>query len=85
MATTSIQASNLFNVEGLVAVITGGGSGKIMLCYVAARDIGPPALVRKIDGPECPSRLGTLDLEWTCCGSVPCAGSLEIISMMHFC
>lgn len=27
MATTSIQASNLFNVNGLVAVITGGGSG----------------------------------------------------------
>jgi hypothetical protein len=27
MATTSIQASNLFNVDGLVAVITGGGSG----------------------------------------------------------
>ncbi|KAJ5051749.1 uncharacterized protein L3040_001521 [Drepanopeziza brunnea f. sp. 'multigermtubi'] len=27
MATTSIQAPNLFNVEGLVAVITGGGSG----------------------------------------------------------
>jgi hypothetical protein len=29
MATTSIQASNLFNVDGLVAVITGGGSGTI--------------------------------------------------------
>jgi hypothetical protein len=28
MATTSIQAGNLFNVEGLVAVITGGGSGR---------------------------------------------------------
>ncbi|CZS92664.1 probable 3-oxoacyl-[acyl-carrier-protein] reductase [Rhynchosporium agropyri] len=27
MATTSIQAPNLFNVNGLVAVITGGGSG----------------------------------------------------------
>ncbi|KAH7410833.1 hypothetical protein BKA64DRAFT_365165 [Cadophora sp. MPI-SDFR-AT-0126] len=27
MATTSIQASNLFNVDGIVAVITGGGSG----------------------------------------------------------
>jgi len=27
MATTSIQASNLFNVNGLVAVVTGGGSG----------------------------------------------------------
>ncbi|KAH8789705.1 hypothetical protein BGZ57DRAFT_86879 [Hyaloscypha finlandica] len=27
MATTSIQASNLFNVDGLIAVITGGGSG----------------------------------------------------------
>ncbi|KAF8862263.1 NAD(P)-binding protein [Acephala macrosclerotiorum] len=27
MATTSIQAPNLFNVDGLVAVITGGGSG----------------------------------------------------------
>lgn len=27
MATTSIEASNLFNVRGLVAVITGGGSG----------------------------------------------------------
>jgi hypothetical protein len=29
MATTSIQASNLFNVNGLVAVITGGGSGAL--------------------------------------------------------
>ncbi|KAG9243545.1 hypothetical protein BJ878DRAFT_510289 [Calycina marina] len=27
MATTSIEASNLFNVKGLVAVVTGGGSG----------------------------------------------------------
>jgi hypothetical protein len=27
MATTSIEASNLFNVKGLVAVITGGGTG----------------------------------------------------------
>ncbi len=27
MATTSIQAPNFFNVNGLVAVITGGGSG----------------------------------------------------------
>jgi hypothetical protein len=27
MATSSIQAANLFNVNGLVAVITGGGSG----------------------------------------------------------
>jgi hypothetical protein len=27
MATTSIEASNLFNVNGLVAVITGGGTG----------------------------------------------------------
>ncbi|KAL3421774.1 short chain dehydrogenase [Phlyctema vagabunda] len=27
MATSSIQASNLFSVDGLVAVITGGGSG----------------------------------------------------------
>jgi hypothetical protein len=27
MATTAIEASNLFNVKGLVAVITGGGSG----------------------------------------------------------
>jgi len=27
MATTTIEASNLFNVKGLVAVITGGGSG----------------------------------------------------------
>lgn len=27
MATTSIQASELFNVDGLVAVITGGGTG----------------------------------------------------------
>jgi len=27
MATTSIKASNLFEVNGLVAVITGGGSG----------------------------------------------------------
>lgn len=27
MATTSISAHNLFNVNGLVAVITGGGSG----------------------------------------------------------
>ncbi|CAG8958989.1 hypothetical protein HYFRA_00012148 [Hymenoscyphus fraxineus] len=27
LATTSIEASNLFNVKGLIAVITGGGSG----------------------------------------------------------
>jgi hypothetical protein len=27
MATASIEAANLFNVKGLVAVITGGGSG----------------------------------------------------------
>ncbi|KAF5869036.1 putative short chain dehydrogenase reductase family protein [Botrytis fragariae] len=27
MATSSIQAANLFNVKGLVAVVTGGGSG----------------------------------------------------------
>jgi hypothetical protein len=27
MATTSIKASSLFEVNGLVAVITGGGSG----------------------------------------------------------
>lgn len=30
MATTSLQAGNLFNVNGLVAVITGGGSGKLL-------------------------------------------------------
>jgi len=29
MATSSIQAPNLFNVNGLVAVITGGGSGRL--------------------------------------------------------
>ncbi|TGO45589.1 hypothetical protein BCON_0380g00070 [Botryotinia convoluta] len=29
MATSSIQAANLFNVKGLVAVVTGGGSGSI--------------------------------------------------------
>jgi hypothetical protein len=28
MATTSIEASNLFSVKGIVAVITGGGSGE---------------------------------------------------------
>jgi hypothetical protein len=27
LPTTSIEANNLFNVNGLVAVITGGGSG----------------------------------------------------------
>jgi len=27
MATASIEAASLFNVNGLVAVITGGGSG----------------------------------------------------------
>ena len=27
MTTTSIEANNLFNVNGLVAVITGGGTG----------------------------------------------------------
>jgi hypothetical protein len=27
MATTSVEASNLFHVKGLVAVIAGGGSG----------------------------------------------------------
>lgn len=26
-ATTSVEASNLFNVNGLVAVVTGGGTG----------------------------------------------------------
>lgn len=34
MATTSFQASNLFNVEGLVAVITGGGSGLLPFSFV---------------------------------------------------
>jgi hypothetical protein len=29
MATASLEAANLFNVKGLVAVITGGGSGKL--------------------------------------------------------
>jgi hypothetical protein len=28
MATTSIEATNLFKVDGLVAVITGGGTGE---------------------------------------------------------
>ncbi len=31
MATLSIQASSLFNVQGLVAVITGGGSGGFII------------------------------------------------------
>jgi hypothetical protein len=30
MASTSISAQNLFNVDGLVAVITGGGSGEFL-------------------------------------------------------
>jgi len=31
MATTTIEAGNLFRVDGLVAVITGGGSGLLLL------------------------------------------------------
>jgi NAD(P)-dependent dehydrogenase (short-subunit alcohol dehydrogenase family) len=40
MATTSIRAANLFNVERLVVVITGGGSGRFrsVLCIVRLPD-----------------------------------------------
>jgi len=33
MATSMIDAKNLFNVKGLVAVITGGGSGSF-ICFI---------------------------------------------------
>jgi hypothetical protein len=39
MATTSIKASGLFEVNGLVAVITGGGSGMLATYTFSNSDI----------------------------------------------